>query len=331
MARSSKHRKNAGKIIRKLNQNKSCNSVESQLYTNLAPVTVPMMRFPSLNRIEDLSWINTALYRIAWNNMFVAGRSSSQLQGISEESKTYTLNCEFQFDLYFRILLQVTPTMTLRGNLECVLDFDDSSKEASSLVIALHTYGREEDEDARKQLERLVLMENDLVHFEITQCTSSIVQKFWQLETALSLRQQMWPPDQAESSSTRLVAMGVIVRGSKAVFVDNAIHIVKEWQLAKEANILLAQCGVPIFLCHAEPQTVCSMFNDVRTSLKEYRDDVVQTVEKHMEPVSKDVHELESNTGTMLSGFTKDVQELKGIMRKLLQDMQQVGQEMAIN
>ncbi|EKX50693.1 hypothetical protein GUITHDRAFT_103285 [Guillardia theta CCMP2712] len=134
----------------------------------------------------------------------------------------------------------------------------------------------------------------------------------------------MWPPDQAESSNTRLVAMGLIVAGDKAVFVDIATHIAKQWQLAKEANILLAQCGVPIFLCYAELQTVYSMFNDepVRKDVQELEKEV-QEVKNEVQEVKNEVQELESKMDTGLSEVKNEVRDLKASMRELAEDMRQ--------
>ncbi|EKX46732.1 hypothetical protein GUITHDRAFT_107509 [Guillardia theta CCMP2712] len=336
MARSAadKSRKQE-KSIRKLNRKTSSNWFESQVYANLPAIIVEMLMFLNLKNPQHLDHINRAEYRRAINSTLVMG-SSGSLEGIPEESCTFKEKFKLKFDLYFRARSNSSNSsrVSLRDVLRSLVDSEDAD-DGVPQVIALHSYDDDKVADARDELEGLLLSENALIHFEITEEPSCMVRKLWQLEVGLALKDQVWSTQGSECGDSKLLAMGIIVGGEKEAFVKNATHIARRWKSAREADILLAKSGVPVFFCYAAPQSVHSMFNGLRMDLKELREDnedkhmeTVLTVERKMDEWfsehQKEIHALKEN----MDGLKENMDGLKQTVDGLKQTVQTVERKM---
>mmetsp|Transcript_10121 Transcript_10121/g.33746 ORF Transcript_10121/g.33746 Transcript_10121/m.33746 type:complete len:385 (-) Transcript_10121:107-1261(-) len=340
MARSAadKSRKQEKSIL-KLNRKTSSNWFESQVYANLPAIIVEMLMFLNLKNPQHLDHINRAEYRRAINSTLVMG-SSGSLEGIPEESCTFKGKFKLKFDLYFRARSNSSNSsrVSLRDVLRSLVDSEDAD-DGVPQVIALHSYDDDKVADARDELEGLLLSENALIHFEITEEPSCMVRKLWQLEVGLALKAQtVWSTQGSECGDSKLLAMGIIVGGEKEAFVKNATHIARRWKSAREADILLAKSGVPVFFCYAAPQSVHSMFNGLRMDLKELREDnedkhmahqkEIQALKENMDGLKQTVDGLKQTVQTverkMDEGFSehqKEIQALKENMDGLKENM----------
>ncbi|EKX46736.1 hypothetical protein GUITHDRAFT_107513 [Guillardia theta CCMP2712] len=332
MARSAadKSRKQE-KSIRKLNRKTSSNWFESQVYANLPAIIVEMLMFLNLKNPQHLDHINRAEYRRAINSTLVMG-SSGSLEGIPEESCTFKGKFKLKFDLYFRARSNSSNSsrVSLRDVLRSLVDSEDAD-DGVPQVIALHSYDDDKVADARDELEGLLLSENALIHFEITEEPSCMVRKLWQLEVGLALKDQVWSTQGSECGDSKLLAMGIIVGGEKEAFVKNATHIARRWKSAREADILLAKSGVPVFFCYAAPQSVHSMFNGLRMDLKELREDnedkhmahqkEIQALKENMDGLKQTVQTVERKMDEGFSEHQKEIQALKENMDGLKENM----------
>ncbi|EKX46739.1 hypothetical protein GUITHDRAFT_107516 [Guillardia theta CCMP2712] len=331
MARSAadKSRKQEKSIL-KLNRKTSSNWFESQVYANLPAIIVEMLMFLNLKNPQHLDHINRAEYRRAINSTLVMG-SSGSLEGIPEESCTFKGKFKLKFDLYFRARSNSSNSsrVSLRDVLRSLVDSEDAD-DGVPQVIALHSYDDDKVADARDELEGLLLSENALIHFEITEEPSCMVRKLWQLEVGLALKDQVWSTQGSECGDSKLLAMGIIVGGEKEAFVKNATHIARRWKSAREADILLAKSGVPVFFC--------SMFNGLRMDLKELREDnedkhmahqkEIQALKENMDGLKENMDGLKETVQTverkMDEGFSehqKEIQALKENMDGLKENM----------
>lgn len=236
---------------------------EAFIYSNLAHEKEEIVRFYYPEVDEDLERINDSEYRKMFNAKLIDSKHDGKLDGISESKKNYGARVKFQYDLYFRHISEVG--MSLWYVLKDVLI---NKEDEQPLVLGLHRCGSADtcsSDDGKQELQSLVLNQNDLVHLEITQSPCSIVKKLWQLQVALSLKNQMWEKSQPQAN---LVAMGVIVCSKdKEALVHYATAIAQRWKGAADSDMSLANCGIPVFLCFSEYRDYYSIAHDTKMQL----------------------------------------------------------------